>query len=413
MKKVIIVSVFLLVALCSFATNIREIAINGVTIEELLQTYEKIQTIAKTRDLVPVEALYQEWQNETWVNDEIHISYYDENGFFIDMLYQEWQNETWVNMMYYSSTNNEYGWPLETLVQMWDPVNQSWMDAAIFTTSYNAQGQPTYSLIQANIAGVWTNMMQMTYTWVSNLLIELLTEAWDFEQSNWVNDNMDINTYNGDDRIEELDLIWEEGNWLNDEKRTYTYDGNHHLMEQLEQQWNGGTWNDQRHSAYTYDGDWNEIEEYEREWQNGWVDFQLKTSTWENGNMISRLVQEWNPGRNWVNLSIQEITYGEVNESDEVTIMPSTSLNNYPNPFNPNTTISFSVSENNQLTKLEIFNVKGQLVKTLVNAPLSAGNYLVEWNGKNDKQKPVVSGFYFCRLTSGKSQRIQKMILMK
>jgi len=90
-----------------------------------------------------------------------------------------------------------------------------------------------------------------------------------------------------------------------------------------------------------------------------------------------------------------------------------TKLNNYPNPFNPNTTISFSVSDASMNTSLAIYNLKGQMVKQLVNAELSAGQHSVNWNGTDDSDHSVSSGIYFYKLISGDNQQIKKMILMK
>ena len=72
---------------------------------------------------------------------------------------------------------------------------------------------------------------------------------------------------------------------------------------------------------------------------------------------------------------------------------------NYPNPFNPSTTIDFELSYSSDV-KLEIFNVIGELTGSLINGPLSAGSYSVEWNGTNNKGDNVASGIYFYRLTS-------------
>ena len=55
-------------------------------------------------------------------------------------------------------------------------------------------------------------------------------------------------------------------------------------------------------------------------------------------------------------------------------------LGNYPNPFNPSTTISFSVAQTSSFVNLEIYNMKGQKVKQLVNGPLSAGRHCVVWD---------------------------------
>ena len=86
--------------------------------------------------------------------------------------------------------------------------------------------------------------------------------------------------------------------------------------------------------------------------------------------------------------------------TNENSISPSSlSLNNYPNPFNPTTIISFKlVSAAKENAKIEIYNLKGQKVKTLLNRKLAAGNHRVVWNGDDDNGKPVGSGVYFYKL---------------
>jgi len=81
---------------------------------------------------------------------------------------------------------------------------------------------------------------------------------------------------------------------------------------------------------------------------------------------------------------------------------------NYPNPFNPKTTLSFSVSSDNTPVKIEIFNIKGQLVETLVNENYDTGNYQFVWNA--DKQ---ASGVYFYRCNIADYSSIKKMLLIK
>ena len=90
------------------------------------------------------------------------------------------------------------------------------------------------------------------------------------------------------------------------------------------------------------------------------------------------------------------------------------SLNgNYPNPFNPTTIISFSVAKTSSLVNLEIYNLKGQKIKTLVNEILSAGNHSVVWNGTDNKEKAVASGAYLYKMKTGNYVSTKKMILMK
>ncbi len=91
---------------------------------------------------------------------------------------------------------------------------------------------------------------------------------------------------------------------------------------------------------------------------------------------------------------------------------PVFGVSNYPNPFNPETTISFNL-KNSGNVKLSVYNIKGQLVKTLVNDQLDSGNHSIIWNGKDSNSTDVSSGVYFYRLNSGNTVVTKKMVLMK
>lgn len=85
---------------------------------------------------------------------------------------------------------------------------------------------------------------------------------------------------------------------------------------------------------------------------------------------------------------------------------------NYPNPFNPVTHIQFSLA-NKAKVKLEVFNVLGQRVKTLVDSDMAPGKHEVIWDGRNDAGARVGSGLYFYRLKAGDYVKSRKMILIK
>ena len=87
-------------------------------------------------------------------------------------------------------------------------------------------------------------------------------------------------------------------------------------------------------------------------------------------------------------------------------------MKNYPNPFNSETRIVFYLQEADQV-KVAVYNLKGQLVKVLVDNYLSAGNNSVVWEGKNETGKFVSSGVYFIRLQSKTERLMKKIMLMK
>lgn len=85
---------------------------------------------------------------------------------------------------------------------------------------------------------------------------------------------------------------------------------------------------------------------------------------------------------------------------------------NAPNPFNPETEISFSIPVQAEV-KLEVFNIRGQRVRTLVDEQLSAGRHTIVWHGDTQNGSSAASGVYFYRLTTPQSSAVRKMVLMK
>lgn len=86
---------------------------------------------------------------------------------------------------------------------------------------------------------------------------------------------------------------------------------------------------------------------------------------------------------------------------------------NYPNPFNPSTQISFDVPTGSDFLSLNIYNLLGQNIKTLVNESLPAGRYTMEWDAKDMLDNPVSSGIYFYELKSETFISRKKMLLIR
>ncbi len=110
------------------------------------------------------------------------------------------------------------------------------------------------------------------------------------------------------------------------------------------------------------------------------------------------------------------LTYYTMQLSDKSeieSIIPVTQLHqNYPNPFNPTTTIAYNLASDGPVT-LEVYNIKGQKVTTLVNKQQSAGSHTIVWDGKDDSGRAVSSGVYHYRLRTNNNYVSRKMLLMK
>jgi len=108
------------------------------------------------------------------------------------------------------------------------------------------------------------------------------------------------------------------------------------------------------------------------------------------------------------------IKFGDIGESqNDLPVIDSVQLhNNYPNPFNPETTLFFSLSTEQEI-ELTVYNLKGQKVKQLAKGQFPSGKNSVVWNGTDDNGKQVGSGLYLSKLTTSEKTVSKKMLLLK
>ncbi len=147
--------------------------------------------------------------------------------------------------------------------------------------------------------------------------------------------------------------------------------------------------------------------------------YSLVATTVENS-----YIETINPALNYSFYIIAEYNNGESSASNEIHIAPVSGENpdvpvldyrleqNIPNPFNPITKINYALKDNAHVL-LEVFNIKGQKIKTLVNSLKSSGNHTTIWNGTDDQSMSVSSGIYYYKMKTGENVRLRKMLLMK
>ncbi len=150
----------------------------------------------------------------------------------------------------------------------------------------------------------------------------------------------------------------------------------------------------------------------------------IMLSAWDvdeaNAGSVATLIFTGNVAQSTVEVeyfAIDEIAGGIFEAptgTDEEVITPvSFALNgNHPNPFNPETSISFSVPTDSEV-KIDIYNIKGEKVRTLTNELYKTGTHSVVWNGRTDNGNSVASGVYFYRMDAGSYSAVRKMALLK
>ena len=115
----------------------------------------------------------------------------------------------------------------------------------------------------------------------------------------------------------------------------------------------------------------------------------------------------------WIDYIVFPPIAGEVVTNGELIPNVTKLIGNYPNPFNPSTTISFSTAKDAENAEILIYNIKGQKVKQLLNEALPAGKHSVIWNGRDSNNHSVASGLYFAIFKAGPVYSRIKMVLIK
>lgn len=153
--------------------------------------------------------------------------------------------------------------------------------------------------------------------------------------------------------------------------------------------------------------------------------FETKMASWSpDGSQICYIM--YNAERTHYSLYIYDliqkthklVVNGETSEiipvavEEEAAPAPFAIAGNYPNPFNPTTTIEFSL-EKAGLVSLDIFNATGQKVRTLQSSTMTPGTHSIVWNGRDDTGKALSSGIYICRLKMGAAVQSKSMLLVK
>jgi hypothetical protein len=129
-------------------------------------------------------------------------------------------------------------------------------------------------------------------------------------------------------------------------------------------------------------------------------------NVWSKGKVTSIPVSE-----------IKKLAFSNVTGISEITkeqalIKTFELFQNYPNPFNPTTRIEYQLSNSGHV-EIQVFNITGELIKTLASNEQSAGKHTVNWNGRDKNNIQVASGIYIYRVVSGNSVLSKKMLLLK
>ncbi len=300
--------------------------------------------------LLSTETTYR-WNNPVWEYCELMTSIYS-NHRLIEDIYQYWNGTYWENSdrtVYEYSQNS-----VNITFDLW--LFQTWINFMRITIYYNEYGFLNELMIQMYIPFIgWQNLTRILFTYDSNFkIVEALNQDWDSDISEWVNYARITTTYTTENLPQnDLKELWSSNSyWTNDFLTTYHYDEFRNRTESTGQSWNGTTWTNSERELFSY------IE-----------------PTGIKAN---------------------------VPDAEEYKL-----IGNYPNPFNPATTIIFQLPELSIVT-LKIYNSTGEEVTILISDELPAGTYKILWNAVG-----LPSGVYFYQLKTDGYVGTRKMILIK
>lgn len=358
-----------------------------------------------------VEWFTEDWDGNIWVNSRHSISTYDDDNRLIERISHDWDGVKWVNDRRYTQTHDVNNNVIEYFSREWD--ESDWLNTSHLTYSYDESNNLLEYMYQTWNGINWANRDLNKYKYDgNNNCIEYLKQAWSIN-SEWYNNRMQKTTYDtNNNAIEYINMLWNSTNWDSALVAKFTYDERDNKLENLSQYYHNSEWRNGNKVNYSYDEKNNLIEDTYHNWMDT-VWFALSKTLYtfdEKNNLIEELDQHQSSSNSgWEDNTRTLYSYVNITGvEDDLSIIKSFSLsNNYPNPFNPSTTIKYSIPEQSNVS-IKVFDVIGREVSTLLNKKQQQGNYEVEFDGSY-----LPSGIYFYRLQAGDFVETKKMILLK
>ena len=349
------------------------------------------------------------WNENEWEFDFLLSHTYDNNNNLIEILYSGDLSIKEINS--YDSSNNL----IEVTVQLW--WYGEWVVYGINSYTYDESGNNTGMINEScsfNTTGECTINSQFIYTYdENNNQIEWLFQT--FTNDEWINSTRFLYMYNeNNQRIESLSQYFVDSVWLVSSRSFYTYNESGYVTIILGENYlsDSNEWEISNQSIYTYDENNNQIEYLTQQFSNDEWNNNFKFS-WlydTNNNLIEFLDQNFEYNE-WVNVGLftnyiyEE--YEDNNLSNDYENLSYNLLTSYPNPFNPSTTISFSVPSFDKVS-INVYDLKGSLVTTLVDDYYHSGNHTINWDGSD-----YSSGNYIVKMKSSNYESSQIITLVK
>lgn len=329
--------------------------------------------------------LEQSWRGSKYENSSKEISTYTEKNLQLNGVYFSWNAGAWVEGNTYTLSYDSSDRPIRSIYTYKDGSTGKTTNYLQVLFTYDSLGHMVNETNQYWDTNAWIDSYRNLFTYDDNgNLIEI--EGQYSENNNWKKSERLLYTYDDSNRkITELIQYRETGSWDDYYKWESSYDSNDLETGALGYLWDGSSWENQRRKMFTYD-------------EHGNITYYIMEGTDDDGSTWWIALEEWS-------------TFGFIvtGINEELSEVP-TQLKlhqNFPNPFNPSTSIQFSLPEASDV-KLQIFDLRGNELSTLVQGYRAAGTYTVMLDGSD-----MPSGTYIYRLQTGNSTQTRKLLLLK
>lgn len=320
-------------------------------------------------------------------------------------LVEAWDGFDWANQ---SKMVYEYPADNQQVVTHYVDLGGEWEPAQRITTTFDDHGNPAAMLMEMYMQGTWMTISDITMVnTYNNDLLEKVEST-----TNMFLKTRDLYTYKDGKLVERLGQMDLGSGWEDSDRNKYYYSGGNLDYMTMEEYYES-SWNFLSKSEYTYSGNrYDYIETFE--WnETDWEKSVICYYSYNNDGTVSMEHQKFWDGVAYGEGEKYYHTYGGTPViSDNRTLLKSFELHNYPNPFNPSTTINYQLPMNSDVN-LTVFNLQGQSVKVLTNGIQFAGIHEVIWDGTDKKGATVPSGVYVYRLTADNSVISKQCILLK
>ena len=358
------------------------------------------------REEKPIELKYQKWTGETWQDSLIKEFQYFTDSTVTIKKYLDIESNIIKTEGKLTEVKNQDN---KIIKSLWQIEDNGWENS--YEYLYEYQGNIIESaLYQEWTNSVWTPIYQGFFEYNDN--DNCISELWKYWQNGQlVNSHIYSYEYDENDNITQIIFsFWDENqNLINSYKKSFTY--SHTLViEYKYEKWINNQWENVYKYVYQYENEHFSKTDY-YEWQNNeWNNILFAQYTYENDNLTEELwLYEF---EGYIYFYARNLFSYQNMSSEEDIIYAAKKLKCYPNPFNTETTIYFGDLPLNNSARLEVYNLKGQLV-----SKFSLDNNEAErisWNALDNSGKVLPSGIYVFRLNvNGKVYSVGKATLIK